>query len=96
MAFEKRPAEVKDYTVDWTRHLLVAGADVGDTVSTSTWTVETGLVKDSDSKTSSTTTAWLSGGTEGVHYTVTNRVVTAQGRTYERSFVVQVKAAPAG
>ncbi len=96
MPFEKRPAEVKDYQVDWSRHLLVGGVDVGDTISTSSWAVETGITKNTDTKTSSTTTVWLAGGTEGTHYTVTNTVVTAQGRTYERSIVIQVKAAPAG
>lgn len=96
MPYVKRPAEVKDYKIDWSSALLVDGVDVGDTVTASTWTVETGITKDSDSRTTSTTTAWLSGGTEGVHYTVTNQVTTTQGRTYERSFVVQVEAAPAG
>lgn len=96
MAFEKRPAEVKDYTVDWSRHLLVNGADAGDTISVSAWSAETGIVIDDDSSTTTTATAWLSGGTEGVHYTVTNTVSTAQGRVFERSIVIQVKAAPAG
>lgn len=94
MPYEKRPVEVKDFKFDWARHLLVGGVDVGDIISTSTWTVETGITKDSETNTTSTATVWLSGGTEGVHYTVTNRVVTAQGRTYERSIVVQVKVAP--
>lgn len=94
MPYEKRPAEVKDYQVDWTRHLLVAGVDAGDTVTSSTWTAETGIVIDDDSSTTTTATVWLSGGTEGVAYTVTNRVVTAQGRTYERSFLVTVTAPP--
>lgn len=94
MAYEKRVAEVKDYRIDWADHLLIDGV-AGDTISTSTWIVESGLTKDSDSKTSTTTTAWLSGGTAGVEYTATNRVVTAQGRTYEQSFLVTVTAPPA-
>lgn len=89
MAYEKRSAEVKDYAIDWSAAL----GDV-DTISTSAWVVETGITKDSDSDTDTTTTIWLSGGTEGVGYTLTNRVVTAQGRTLERSFLVTITAPP--
>lgn len=93
MAYEKRAAEVKDYGIDWSDRLLVNGV-AGDTISTSTWVVETGITKASDSATTTTTTVWLSGGTEGVEYTLTNRVVTAQGRTHERSFLVTITGPP--
>lgn len=95
MAYEKRAAEVKDYQIDWTKKLLVNGVDAGDTVSTSSWVVESGITKDSDTKTTKTTTVWLSGGTAGTDYTLTNRVVTAQGRTYEQSFILTVTSPPA-
>lgn len=94
MAYEKRAAEVKDYGFDWSDRLLVAGVDTGDTIATSTWVVEAGITKDSDTDTDTTTTIWLSGGTAGVEYTLTNRVVTAQGRTHERSFLVTITAPP--
>jgi hypothetical protein len=88
MALEKDPNEVKDYTLDWgTRRLA---ADGSETISTSAWTVPSGITKDSDSDTDTTTTVWLSGGTAGVHYRLTNRVVTNQGRTYDWSITVQV------
>lgn len=93
MAYEKRAAEVKDYGFDWSDRLLVNGV-AGDTISTSTWVVETGITKDSDTDTDTTTTIWLSGGTAGVEYTLTNRVVTTQGRTHERSFLVTITAPP--
>lgn len=96
MPYEKRPAEKKDYRIDWTSALLVNGVDTGDTIATSTWTLETGITGSAEDSTTTTTTIWLEGGTEGVHYTATNRVTTVQGRIYERSFVVQVKAAPGG
>ena len=72
--------EVLDYVLDWSNRLAS-----GDTITTSTWIVEAGIDKDSDSKTDSTTTIWLSGGTDGVTYTLTNRVVTAGGRTMDQS-----------
>lgn len=89
MAYKKRSAEVKDYAIDWSVRL-----DEGDTISTSTWVVETGITKDSDTNTTTSTTIWLSGGTAGVEYTLTNRVVTAQGRTHEASFLVTITSPP--
>jgi hypothetical protein len=82
--YEKDPSAVLDYQVNWATWLGT------DTISTSTWTVTTGLTKDSDTNTTTTATAWLSGGTAGRTYTVTNRIVTAGGRTDERSFQVKV------
>lgn len=81
----KDPQSVLDYGFDWSDWL-----DADDTVSTSTWKVPSGITKDSDSKTTTTTTIWLSGGSVGSTYKITNRVVTADGRTVDRSFYVRV------
>lgn len=88
MAFVKDPSEVKDYGFGWTNHL----AD-DETITTSTWEVATGLTSTAfdDTHTDTTTTIWLSGGSEGVEYRVTNHVVTNQGREFERSFTVNVQ-----
>ena len=83
-SFIKDPNAVLDYTVDWSEWLD------GDTISTSSWTVATGLTKASDSKTSTAATAWLSGGTVGVTYEATNRIVTAGGRTEDRTIYIMV------
>lgn len=86
MAFVKDPGEVKDYAIDWTAHLAAA-----ETITASTWVVATGITKDSDTDTDTVATIWLSGGSEGVEYRVTNHVVTNQGREFERSFTVNVQ-----
>ena len=52
---------------------------------------KTGLTKDSDSKTDSTATIWLSGGTLGKVYEITNKIVTAASRTFEESWFVTVQ-----
>ncbi len=49
----KDPDEVKDYVVDWTERLAA------DTITTSTWIVPLGIVKDSDTHTTTGTTIWL-------------------------------------
>jgi hypothetical protein len=82
--FYKDPDAVLDYQIDWSTWLG------SDTISTSAWTVQSGLTKGSDSKTDTTTTVWLSGGTAGQTYRVTNRIVTAGGRTDDRTFWVVV------
>jgi hypothetical protein len=81
----KDPDAVLDYQFDWSDWLG------SDTVSTSTWTVPTGITKVTDTKTTTTTTIWLSGGTAGNEYTITNRIVTAGGRTEDRSFLIRAQ-----
>ena len=59
----------------------------GDTISSASVTVPTGLTLDSESNTTLTVTAWLSGGTKGERYKVVCQVVTAGGRTDEGTVV---------
>lgn len=75
----KDAGEVLDYQIDWSDELG------SDTISTSTWTVPGGITKDRDTKTDTTATIWLSGGTDGASYVLVNLVVTAGGRTLEES-----------
>lgn len=81
----KDPAGTADYSVDWAKEL---GADV---ITGSTWTVPAGLTRVSDSLSATATTVWLSGGTDGVAYDLTNTVTTAGGRTFSVTFTVAVK-----
>jgi len=75
-----------DYTLDWSQWLMS-----GDALASSTWTTTAGLTVDSDRlDADNTTTVWLSGGTAGRSYTVTNRITTDDGRTDDRSIVVYV------
>lgn len=85
--FLKDPDEVLDYVRDWSALL---GAD---TISTSTWTPDSGITVNSSSNTTTTATVWLSGGTLGTTYGVRNRIVTAGGRTHDFTlrFVIQAK-----
>jgi len=82
--YNKDPAEVLDYTIDWEALLD------GDTITTSEWTVDTGITKDSDSNTSTLAIIWISGGTVDKQYTLTNTIVTAGGRTRVRSIAINV------
>ena len=85
--FDKAPAAVLDFKFDWSDWLAT-----GETISTRTVTVSTGITKDSDSitDTSTSVTVWLSGGTAGTSYTVTCQIVTSGSRTDERSITISV------
>jgi hypothetical protein len=81
----KDPDEVLDYELDWSARLGT------DTISSSTWTVPTGITKNSDSHTTTTTTVWLQGGTVAASYTFNNRIITAGGRTMDQSVKLKIK-----
>ena len=87
-SFRKDPNSVLDYKIDWTNWL--AYTSPADTISTSSWTADSGITIDSSSKTTRKATVWLSGGTVGGEYEVTNRIVTAAGRTVDRSIWISV------
>ena len=75
---------ILDYTFNWADWLGV------DTIATATWTVPTGLTKASQSNTTTTATAWLSGGKVGATYQVTCSITTAGGRTDARTIEIRV------
>jgi len=81
----KDPDSVLDFSFDYTLWLN------GDDISTSTWTVPSGLTEPNAS-TSDTknATVWLGSGTEGSSYVLLNRIVTAGGRTEDFSYTVYV------
>ena len=88
-SYVKDPSDKLDYTVDWASWLAS-----GETISTATWTVGTGLTKSTspvESKTGTAATVWLEGGTAGQRYDVACKIVTNQNRTVERTFTLQVE-----
>jgi hypothetical protein len=92
----KDPDEVTDFSVDWNRSAASAADGTGylaagETVTVSTWSVPTGLSKGTDSKTTTTTTVWLSGGTLGEDYDVVNHITTSQGRQADKTVRVKIR-----
>lgn len=83
--FTKDPDAVLDYTWDWSDWL---GADT--ITGAPTVTVPSGITKTSQSNTTTTVTAWLSGGTVGTTYDVICRIVTTGGRTDDRTIRIEV------
>lgn len=83
--YTKDPDAVLDYIFDWTDWL-----SPNEEITTSTMLVSAGLVIDTSSHGNYTATAWVSGGTAGRPYLLTNRITTNQGRTDDRSVTIRV------
>jgi hypothetical protein len=81
----KDPQDVLDYGFTWSTWLAS-----GETISTSTWTVESGITKDSDSNTTTTTTIWLSGGTAGEVYALVNHITTSASRQLDQTLIIEM------
>lgn len=81
----KDPDAVLDWRWDWSTWL-----DTDEQINTSTFAVSPGIIIDSSSFTLFSTTVWLSGGTAGQPYLVSNKITTNQGRTDERSITIRV------
>lgn len=84
----KDPQAVLDYGVRWGEKWLQAD----ETIVSSTWTVPAGITKDSSDIVDSgkTTLVWLSGGTVGEEYVVTNHVTTSKNRQDDRSILIRM------
>jgi hypothetical protein len=82
--FKRDPSAIKDYGFDWTSWL-----SSGDTILSSVWSAGT-CVASASAVSSNTTMTFIGGGTAGESYRVTNRIITTQGRTEEKSFDMPV------
>lgn len=82
----KDPQDIIDYRIDWSGWLRD-----GDTIIASEWTVPDGIVSEQDSFNTTSTTIWLSGGSAGQSYSLTNHITTTQGREKDKTITVRVK-----
>lgn len=76
--------EILDYVIDWSDRLD------DDTISSSAWTLPSGITQSSALYDNTTTTIWLSGGTTGSTYDVLNRITTAAGRTMDQTVRIKI------
>lgn len=84
--FVKDPDDVLDFLWDWSDWLAES-----ETIATSQMLPTADVTLDSSSNTTTTATAWLSGGTAGVNAQVTNRITTNQGRTRDETILLQIR-----
>ena len=86
MSYEQDPDDRLDYVFNWARWLD------GDVIASSSFAVASGLTNDGASKTESKTQIWLTGGTNGQTYAVTNSILTSGGRRKDRTINVLVSS----
>ncbi len=94
LTVDKDPTAELDYGLDWSDWL-----GTSETITTSTWTVPTGITVSTDSNHAedpnvpggTDTKVWLTGGTAGTSYLVVNTIVTNQYRTDQRTICVKVR-----
>lgn len=84
-AFVRDPSARKDYGFDWTPWLN------GDPIATSTWILPTGITSYAESNTTTATTIWLTSGSAGSDYLITNQIITTGGRIDQRSIKIMVR-----
>jgi hypothetical protein len=85
----KDPDERLDYAMVWDAEMVTKQ----DSIIMSTWFVADGddvLTIESEGVDRHRTYVWLSGGSLGATYRLTNRVQTAGGRIYDRSVLIMV------
>jgi SPP1 family predicted phage head-tail adaptor len=85
----KDPDSVIDTGINWLPTMNESSPQ--DTISTSAWAADNELTVDSDTNTTSTTTVWVSGGTEGKYANLVNKITTPAGRTHDRTIVVKIQ-----
>ena len=96
---KKDPSGKLDFKFDWAPLTNENGdtdwldTDGGETISTKTVTVPTGITKVSDALADTNTSilVWLSGGTDGNDYEVACKIVTSASREDTRRMTIQVR-----
>jgi len=84
--FTKDPAADLDFYVDWSEWL----AD-GETIAQSEFTIPDGIESHDDGNNDTASVVWLSGGSPGRRYRVTNQITTSEDRIDERTLIIEVQ-----
>ena len=78
--FIHAPSAVLDYGFYWEDWL-----EVGETISTSTWVVDSPLTKSSEQNSNNITSLFVTGGVVSKSYKLVNTITTSAGRTDART-----------
>lgn len=84
-ALSKEPTDVITVEIDWSDWLGIR------TITTSTWTVPSGITKVTDTHSTSATFITLSGGTWANQYEISNHIVASDASEQTRSITVRIQ-----
>ena len=85
---DKDPSDKVDVGLDWDANDFLSNRTA--TISSSTWTVPSGLTAVTSSNTTTKTVVRLSGGTANRAYVITNHVVLSNAEEFDRSLEIRV------
>ena len=85
----KDPQSKVSHKVDWAAEMALTSP--ADTISTSTWTADNGLIIVSDFKSNTTATVTIRAGRLGAYCNLTNHIITASGGEYDATVVMEIK-----
>lgn len=77
------PGAILDYGFNWSSWL-----QAGETIVSSTWTIDPTLVLSSSQNVSGVTSTFVNGGTLGSVYTLINTITTSNGRVDSRTMIL--------
>jgi hypothetical protein len=77
------PGAILDYGFNWSSWL-----QAGETIVSSTWTIDPTLVLSSSQNVSGVTSTFVNGGTLGSVYTLINTITTSNGRVDSRALIL--------
>ena len=83
--FLKDSSDTLDYSIEW--NLFLPDTDA---ITNSEWTDATGITIERNTFTARSTHIWLSGGSNGTTYVLTNKIWTREGRVVERSIAILI------
>lgn len=83
------PNETAPFVIDWSYAIDSEG---GEVISSSSWSLDSGITQSSASFSDETATVVVTGGTVGTHYKATNTISTSAGRTYQRTLDIEVRS----
>lgn len=86
----KDPQSVRPETINWAAELALSSP--ADTIATSTWTADNGLVVDSSSSTTTTASCVVSAGRLGAYCNLVNHIITASSYEYDATITVEIKS----
>jgi len=87
----KDPSGVLDYAFEWNDSRYGPWLQTDEVISASDWVVDVGITLVSSGISGSQTFAFISGGTVGKSYRITNTITTSDGRTTSRSAYIPIR-----
>jgi hypothetical protein len=92
--FHQDPNDKLDYSIDWYDQSTgrTPQFEAGESIVTSVWSANDPVILfTNDTFTATVSTVFIAGGVVNTQYIISNIVTTDKGRTFDRSFVINIR-----